>query len=141
MGVAQAGKGNAAAAAEEAKLMDAAMKEYEVQVKHAPPAELAVAHQELEGHVLAAQGKTDAAIKTLKTASKEQRKLRYSEPPHYPRPVNEALGEVALRAGKTAEARTAFRTALEDLPASARSVKGLAAAQKGEHKATSAAVE
>ena len=29
-----------------------------------------------------------------------QRKLRYSEPAYYPRPVSEALGEVALRHGK-----------------------------------------
>ncbi|HWZ32914.1 MAG TPA: hypothetical protein VNX18_16350 [Bryobacteraceae bacterium] len=139
MGVAQAGKGNASAAAEESKQMDAALKDYDAQVKHAPPAELTVAHQELEGHVLAAQGKTDAAIKALKHASDAQRKIRYSEPPQYPRPVNEALGEIALKAGKTAEAQTAFRTALEDLPASSRSVKGLAAA--GEHKSTGAAIE
>lgn len=140
MGVAQAGKGNGAAAAEEAKAMDAALKDYDAQVKHAPPGELTVARQELEGHVLAAQGKTDAALKTLKRASEAQRKLRYSEPPQYPRPVNEALGEIALKAGKTHEAQTAFQTALQDLPASSRSLKGLASI-KGEHKTTGAALE
>jgi predicted negative regulator of RcsB-dependent stress response len=140
LAIAQAGKGNATAAAEEAKQMDAALKDYEAQVKKQPPVELTVARQELDGHVLAAQGKTDAAIKSLKHASEAQRKIRYSEPPQYPRPVNEALGEIALKAGKTHEAQTAFSTALEDLPNSSRSLKGLAAS-KGEHKATGAAVE
>src|SRR5579862_6492877 len=139
MGVAQAGKGNGAAAAEEAKAMDAALKDYEAQVKKQPPVELTVARQELEGHVLFAQGKTDAALKAMHHASDNQRKIRYSEPPQYPRPVNEALGEMALKAGKTQEAHAAFETALQDLPASARSLKGLAAT--GEHKSTGAAAE
>jgi tetratricopeptide (TPR) repeat protein len=138
MGVAQAGKGNGSAAAEEAKAMDAALKDYESQVKKQPPAELTAARMELEGHVLFAQGKGDAALKALKHASETQRKIRYSEPPQYPRPVNEALGEIALKAGKTAEAQVAFRTALEDLPGSARSVKGLAAT---DHKSTGAAAD
>ena len=125
MGIAQAAKGNAAAAGEEARQMDAMLKNYEEQVKHKPPAELAVARQELDAHVLASEGKIDASIKAFHNTSAAQRKLRYSEPPYYPRPVNEALGEVALKAGKTAEATTAFRTALSDLPGSARSVTGL----------------
>lgn len=140
MGVAQAGKGNGAAAAEEAKAMDAALKDYEAQVKRQPPAELTAGRLELEGHVLFAQGKTDAALKAMKHASDAQRKIRYSEPPQYPRPVNEALGEMALKAGKTAEAQAAFQTALADLPGSSRSLKGLASI-KGDHKSTGAAAE
>jgi tetratricopeptide (TPR) repeat protein len=135
MGLAAAGKGDAAGAAEEARLMDESLKAYDEQVKRKTPAELAVARQELAAHILGAQGKTDAAIKAFHTASNAQRKLRYSEPPWYPRPVNEAFGEFALHAGKTAEAQTAFRTALEDLPSSARSMKALAAIDNG--KATS----
>jgi hypothetical protein len=63
-----------------------------------------------------------------------QRKLRYSEPAYYPRPVAEALGEVALRHGKRATAEAAFRSTLEDLPGSVRSVNGLRDAQKGSGK-------
>jgi tetratricopeptide (TPR) repeat protein len=125
MGLAQAAKGNAPAAAQEARNMDSELKNYEDQVKHKAPGELLAARQELEAHVLGVEGKTDAAIKAFHTASTSQRKLRYSEPPYYPRPVNEALGEFAMKAGKTAEASSAFRTALEDLPGSARSVAGL----------------
>jgi hypothetical protein len=69
-------------------------------------------------------------LKTLESASKMQRKLRYSEPSYYPRPVAEALGEVALRNGKRSTAEAAFRSCLEDLPGSARSVRGLKDAQK-----------
>jgi predicted Zn-dependent protease len=139
MGLAQAGKGDAVAALEESRQMDAALRSYEELVKKKAPAELVVARQELEGHILAAQGKIGPSIKAFKTASTAQRKLRYSEPAYYPRPVNEALGEMALQHGKRAEAEVAFRTALEDLPNSARSVKGLAATQKHEGKPTGAA--
>jgi tetratricopeptide (TPR) repeat protein len=138
MGLAEAGKGDAAAAAEQARLMDESLKAYDEQVKRKAPAELVVARQELEAHVLGAQKKTDAAIKAFKSASAAQRKLRYSEPPYYPRPVNEALGEFAARAGKTTEAQTAFQTALQDLPGSARSMKGLAAVEKHDGKSTGA---
>ena len=141
MGVAEAGKGDAAAAAEQARLMDESLKAYDEQVKRKAPAELVVARQELEAHVLGAQKKTDAAIKAFKSASAAQRKLRYSEPPYYPRPVNEALGEFAARAGKATEAQTAFQTALQDLPGSARSVKGLAAVEKHDGKSTGAGLQ
>src|SRR5580704_14907388 len=138
MGVAQASKGNTAAAAEEARQMDAMLKDYEAQVKHAPPGELLAARKELDGHVLAAEGKYKQAMSELGTASLMQRKLRYSEPPYYPRPVDEAIGEVALHAGQLSDAEVAFRRVLIDLPGSSRSVKGLAEALKRENKSTGA---
>ena len=103
-------------------------------VKRKPPMELTVAREELTGHILAAEGKVGKGLKTLENASKAQRKLRYSEPAYYPRPVAEALGEVALRHGKKSTAEAAFRTALEDLPGSVRSVNGLKDAQKSTSK-------
>ncbi len=130
MGLAFASKGNAAAANEEARLMDASLRQYEEIVKRKPPLELTVAREELAGHIEAADGKVAKGLKTLENASKMQRKLRYSEPAYYPRPVAEALGEVALRHGKRAIAEAAFRTCLEDLPGSVRSVNGLRDAQK-----------
>jgi tetratricopeptide (TPR) repeat protein len=139
MGVAQASKGNGAAAAEEARQMDAMLKDYEAQVKHKAPDELLVARQELEGHILAASGKYKQAMNQLSTAVVAQRKLRYSEPSYYPRPVAEAMGQVALRAGQATDAEAAFRLALTDLPGSSRSVKGLAEALKRENKSVGGA--
>src|SRR5262249_3188167 len=81
--------------------------------------------QELEGHILVAQGKATEALSTLGSAATAQRKLRYSEPPYYPRPVDEAVGEISLRLGRLNEAESAFRRCLTDLPGSARSVSGL----------------
>lgn len=140
-GVAYAAKGDSAQAAEAARQMDTVLKEYENVVKRKPPVELTIAREELNGHILAAQGKTKQALESLESASRNQRKLRYSEPPYYPRPVSEAIGETALRAGKLPEAESAFRLTLEDLPASARSVAGLAEVRKRSAKATGAAAE
>jgi tetratricopeptide (TPR) repeat protein len=134
MGLAWASKGNATAANEEARQMDATLQQYERIAKRKPPAELTVAREELAGHIQVADGKVMKGLKTLEGASKLQRKLRYSEPAAYPRPVAEALGEVALRHGKTATAEAAFRTCLEDLPGSVRSVNGLRDAQKNSGK-------
>jgi hypothetical protein len=138
--VAYASKGEAAHATEEAHQMDAILRDYETVVKRKPPVELMIAREELGGHILAAQGKAKQAIETLETASKNQRKLRYSEPPYYPRPVAEAMGEVALKLGKLPQAEAAFRSALDDLPGSARSVAGLAEVRKRSSK-TSGAVD
>src|SRR5580700_8902999 len=80
MGVAQASKGNAAAAAEEAHQMEAAFKQYEDLVKRKAPAELVVAREELNGHIQVAQGKLKEGLGTLASAATAQRKLRYSEP-------------------------------------------------------------
>jgi tetratricopeptide (TPR) repeat protein len=134
LGLAYASKGNAASANEEAKLMDATMRQYEELVKKKVPEEMTVAREELSGHVQVAEGKVTKGLKTLENASKQQRKLRYSEPVRYPRPVAEALGEVALKHGKRSTAEAAFRLTLEELPGSARSVNGLRDAQKSGNK-------
>jgi tetratricopeptide (TPR) repeat protein len=138
MGVAQASKGDADAAKQEAHLMDAALKQYEQELKKKPPAELTVGRQELEGHVLAAQGKATEAFNQLGSAAMAQRKLRYSEPPQYPRPVDEAIGEISLRLGRLSDAEVAFRRCLIDLPGSARSVGGLQEVQRRENKTSGA---
>jgi tetratricopeptide (TPR) repeat protein len=140
MGLAYAGKGDAAHAADEAKRMDEVLKEYEALVKRKAPPELTIGREELAGHVLAVQGKTKQALETLESASRGQRKLRYSEPPYYPRPVAEAVGELALRSGKLAEAESAFRSTLEDLPGSVRSITGLTEVLKRTGKSTGAVV-
>ena len=59
------------------------------------------------------------ALKEFESASKAERRLTYTEPPYYPRPVAEAWGHAAQKAGKTDEARKAFRIALEQYPGDA----------------------
>jgi hypothetical protein len=58
----------------------------------------------------------------------------YSEPPYYPRPVSEALGEIALQNQRPEEAAAAFRVALEQYPNSYIARKGLRAALEGQTK-------
>ncbi|HTB11657.1 MAG TPA: hypothetical protein VK752_08800 [Bryobacteraceae bacterium] len=130
MGLANASKGNAAGASEEARLMDGALRQYEEIVKKKAPEELTVARAELAGHIEVAEGKIGKGLKTLDNVAKVERKMRYSEPVRYPRPVSEALGEEALRHGKKAMAEAAFRLSLEEFPGSVRSVNGLRDAQK-----------
>lgn len=125
VGVAQAAKGNADGARKALESMDDAIDSYQELVKQAAPAELRVARQELFGHTLAARGKVDEAIEKLQVAAKRERTLIYSEPPFYPRPVNEALGKLAAAHGRTDLAVRAFREALEQYPSSFMATKGL----------------
>jgi tetratricopeptide (TPR) repeat protein len=124
-GLAYANKGNATAAREEVKLFDQAMADFEKRTGRSEPAELQVARQELAGHVEAADGHLDKALKTLDAASKAERKLTYTEPPYYPRPVAEALGNLALRNNKNGIADKAFRAALEQYPGDAHAKRPL----------------
>ena len=136
---ANAAKGNLPAAREETKLMEAALKDYKEKVKMKVPEVLEVAREELDGHMNLAEGKLDAGIKKLEQAANMERHLVYSEPPYYPRPVLEVLGETALKNGKLPEAESAFRKALEQYPASHRAQVGLRAALEGQHKPVQAA--
>jgi len=137
--LAQAAKGNLPEAMEEAKLMDASLKDYKEKVKMPVPDVLEVAREELNGHLKLAEGKVDAGMKTLEQAAKTELHLNYSEPPYYPRPVLEALGQVALKHGRTKEAESAFKRALEQYPASYRAQTGLRAALGQQGKPTQAA--
>ena len=130
--LAQANKGNAAAAREEAKAFEGAMAEFVKRTNRAEPAELQVARQELSGHLEAAEGHVDKALKTLEAASKAERKLTYTEPPYYPRPVAEALGHLALRSQKPDIANRAFQAALEQYPGDAHAKGTLVAANARE---------
>jgi tetratricopeptide (TPR) repeat protein len=122
-GVAFANKRDHAAAKAEFQKMVAAMRG----LKHQ---ELAVARAELKGQIEIAEGNVDKGLRTLRAASAAERKLRYQEPPAYPRPVAESMGRLALAAGKAAVAEKAFRTALEQFPADAHAAAGLRALNK-----------
>jgi hypothetical protein len=71
---------------------------------------------ELAAQLSAAEGRTGRALKQFETASKAERKLTYTEPPYYPRPVAEPWGRLAAKANQTALSARAFRIALEQYP-------------------------
>ena len=124
---AHSAKGDAEQAKAEAKLMEESLAEYKEKVKMPVPEVLEVAREELDGQLKVADGKVDAGLKKLEQAAKMELRMVYSEPPYYPRPVLEVLGEAALKNGKLSEAESAFRRALEQYPGSFRAKGGLRA--------------
>jgi len=118
-----AAKGNTASAHEEAAQFDQSLADYRAKTKRpGNPAELEVARQEMMAHLDLAEGRTAKALKEFETASKAERKLTYTEPPYYPRPVAEPWGHAAQKAGKLDEAARAFRIALEQYPGDTHAV-------------------
>ena len=124
-GLAYAANGNTAEAKAEAKLMDNAFSEFVAKVKRQPTEELQVARLELDGHIAASARRYKRALHVLQAASDRERRLVYSEPPYYPRPVALALGDVAAKTGDRARAAKAYRAALEQFPAGVAARKGL----------------
>ncbi len=120
-----AAKKDPAAATTELAAMRAVQLDFEKVVKVAPPREFAVALQDVQGFIYLAQGKTRHGWKTLEMASQAERALRYNEPPIYPRPIAEAWGQAALRAGQRRMAEKAFRIALHEMPESKIPADGL----------------
>ena len=137
MALASAAKGDVRAAKAEAKNMNEALRVLKAKTKDTPPALLA-ARLELDGQIAFAAGKVDKALRTLQSAVRAERALRYTEPPSYPRPVAEILGRKALDKGKLQIAEEAFRQALEQYPESERAVTGLAETLRREGKSIAA---
>ncbi|HEY2017061.1 MAG TPA: hypothetical protein VGH38_26330 [Bryobacteraceae bacterium] len=127
-GLAYANKGNAAEAQNESRLFEQSMADFRGKTQRPEPPELQVARQELAGHLEVAEGRVDHGLKQLQAASKAERRLTYTEPPYYPRPVAEAMGNSALRAHKLSVAERGFRIALEQYPSDAHAERGLKAA-------------
>ena len=113
---------------EESRQFEAALAEYRTKTSRPEPPELKVARQELAGHLALAQKRIGKGLKKLQAASRAERRLTYTEPPYYPRPAAEALGQAALRNGRPDAAAKAFRVALEQYPADAHAKRGLQAA-------------
>ena len=128
LAVAYANKGNVENALAESRAMDESLNTYREKVKLPVPEELQVARKELDGHLAVAQKNVKRGLKLLQAAADGERKLRYSEPPYYPRPVLEVVGQVALKNGKDDVAAKAFRGALEQYPADHHAELGLKAA-------------
>jgi hypothetical protein len=115
--VALANTGNVSGADEELRLFEQSLTEFRSRTHRPDPPELQVARKELAGQLEIARGDVGRGLKLLETASKAERRLTYTEPPYYPRPVAEALGSLAAKNNKNALAQKAFRIALEQYPA------------------------
>jgi tetratricopeptide (TPR) repeat protein len=129
--LAYANQSNPTAAKEEQRLFDQSMTDFRAKTHRADPPELVVARLEMLGHIALADAQVDRGLKQLEAASKAERRLTYTEPPYYPRPVAEAMGHAALKNNKPALAERAFRTALEQYPSDAHAEQGLKAALSG----------
>jgi tetratricopeptide (TPR) repeat protein len=126
--LAQANKGNVEAAREESRQFESTMLEFRNKTHRTDPDELKVARQELAGHLAVATGNRGQGLRLLEIASKSERRLTYTEPPYYPRPVAEVAGRVALKMNKPGVAERDFRAALQQYPADSHAVEGLHAA-------------
>jgi len=119
-----ANTGNAAKAREELAQFDGALADYRGRTRRANPTELEVARQELEAHLELADGHTGRALKQFEQASRAERRLVYTEPPYYPRPVAEPWGRAALKANQARLSERAFRIALLQYPNDAHAIAG-----------------
>jgi tetratricopeptide (TPR) repeat protein len=124
-GLAYSAKGDTANAKLEAKRMDESFRDFVAKVKRQPTEELQVARLELDGHIAASAHRYKRAMNVLQTASDRERRLVYSEPPYYPRPVATALGDMADKAGDRTRAAKAYRASLEQFPGGIEARKGL----------------
>jgi tetratricopeptide (TPR) repeat protein len=129
-GIAQASTSQTDAAQSELRRMDEAIQQFRLKTRMPAPPELQAARTELFGHLQVAQGKIDRGLRTLQTAAAAERRLRYTEPPWYPRPVLEAVGFIALKHSKTVIAEKAFREALVQYPGDYHAQNGLRAVLK-----------
>jgi tetratricopeptide (TPR) repeat protein len=134
LALAYTAKGDTANAKAESKLMDESLNEFKEKVKMPVPEVLETAREELDGQMKVAEGKVDAGLKKLEQAARMELRQTYSEPPYYPRPVLEVLGQAALKHGKLPEAESAFRRALDQYPGSFRAQSGLRATLERENK-------
>ena len=87
---------------------------------------IGIALQELEATIAARAGDRKKAYALYKKAADREAAMMYTEPPAYPRPVVEGLGNVALAIGDYATAEAAYREALAREPGSGRAYFGIA---------------
>ena len=124
--LAYANTGDAAKAHDEAAKFDASLSDYRARTHRANPTELEVARQEMQAHLEVADGHMDKALKLFELASKAERRLVYTEPPYYPRPVAEPWGRAAMKSNKPNVSSKAFKIALEQYPKDAHVPSGMA---------------
>lgn len=107
---------------------------------------LGIAAEVLAGHVAAARGDREAAVRHLREAARREDALAYGEPPEWTVPVRQELGAILLDAGRAADAERAFREDLKRFPENGWSLRGLqralaAQGKDAEARAVAARVE
>lgn len=122
--IAYANQGNHKSAQAEEMAFEQALTDFRAKVRLPDPADLQVARLELKAHLHMARGDTGKGLKAFESASRAERRLTYTEPPFYPRPVAEAMGHAALRHDRREVAKKAFQTALKQYPADAHAKAG-----------------
>jgi hypothetical protein len=86
---------------------------------------LRVAELLMNGEILLGEGKTDAAIASLRRAVTAEDNLRYNEPHDWLQPTRHALGAVLVRERRYSEAETVYREDLKRLPNNGWALYGL----------------
>jgi tetratricopeptide (TPR) repeat protein len=95
---------------------------------------LDIAQASVEGELAAARTDWNAAVAALRHAVAVEDALTYDEPPPWHLPTRQHLGGVLFRAGRAAQAETAFRQDLERHPENGWSLAGLAGSLRAQGK-------
>jgi tetratricopeptide (TPR) repeat protein len=145
-GVAQAGKGDAAAAQAEVDAIAAIVKATDFSGLNGygvPAGEvLQLARHIVQARIAQAGGDLDKAIAEFESAATIEAALPYMEPAFWYYPVKQSLGAVLLLAGETERAEAAFKASLDAVPNNGWACFGLleTAKRKGD-KAAAAALQ
>lgn len=95
------------------------------------PEILLVAEHLMNGEILIAEGKPEAAIATLEKAARCEDRLRYSEPPDWIQPTRHTLGAYLVSLGRYAEAERVYRDDLLVHPNNGWSLYGMSRSLAG----------
>jgi tetratricopeptide (TPR) repeat protein len=106
-------------------------------LNHAAPI-LRLAVDELDGEMAMRGGRYDEAVESFRGAVAAEDSLHYDEPPAWYYPTRQALGAALLKAGKPADAETAYREDLKRYPGNGWSLYGLANALSARGRVTEA---
>ncbi|MES1244527.1 MAG: tetratricopeptide repeat protein [Acidobacteriota bacterium] len=100
---------------------------------------LAIAEGVVRAQMAVGLGQTDAAVKALEEAVRQEDALRYNEPPDWYFPTRHALGAALNAAGRGAEAQKVWEEALRRHPENGWALSGLAEALRLQKKEAEAA--
>lgn len=95
----------------------------------------------VEARIAEAKHDENAAIVDLTRAVALQDGKGYQEPPTFPFPIRERLGETLLGIGRAADAKVVFTQDLQHTPGNSRSIAGLNAIDATPHPPSAASVQ
>jgi tetratricopeptide (TPR) repeat protein len=116
-----------------------------VSIEKAVPADdefkgtVGIAMHALMGEIAMRSGNQTDAVAHFREAQKIEDQALYVEPPKWYYPIRHSLGVALMKAGRHAEAETAYREDLKRFPENGWSLYGLAAALRAQGKAAEAA--